>query len=351
MAIDKNILNRFVADRYSCNDKLSVERYFNDESLSDALREAVKAEWEQTDSICTNRERLSAILKKLHSEIDRATLPHDGQHPNGEEESTVIHRLYSIFAKIAAVLIIPALITIAVLLRISSLERQEAVSWMEIKSPKGSRTEFMLPDSTKGWLNEQSSIRYCSNYMNRRIVEVKGEAWFDVRKVDGRDFTASTQWFDINVLGTKFNVRAYDNDDNAEIILEEGKVSVNDKDGQLIDLMNVDERISYNKKTAVVQKSTVDSKIYTRWKEGILIFRNTPMQEIAERLEHQYGVKFEIHGEKLKTSVFRATFEDESIETIMNMLASVAPIRYRIHERKNLPDGTFSPKRIEMWLK
>jgi hypothetical protein len=75
------------------------------------------------------------------------------------------------------------------------------------------------------------------------------------------------------------------------------------------------------------------------------------MTEIARRLERKYNTEIVLHGDSLKSSVFRATFLDENIDEICKMLSTVAPIRYKIHKREKQADSTFTSSKIEMWLK
>jgi hypothetical protein len=74
------------------------------------------------------------------------------------------------------------------------------------------------------------------------------------------------------------------------------------------------------------------------------------MSEIAKRLERNFNAEIILHGEKLKASVFRLTFRDESLEEIFKELVDVAPIRYQIHRPEAQDDG-FSKSKIEVWLK
>ena len=157
------------------------------------------------------------------------------------------HNFYHAFSKVAVVLIIPALITIAVLSYLSVNSPEKAESWAEIHSPVGSRTKFQLPDGTQGWLNGGSSIKYPINFMKHRSVEISGEAWFDVVHLKSEEFCVITPYFDVKVLGTQFNVIAYDDETTAEVILERGKVLSFGKDQGVKEELKPDQQLVYNK--------------------------------------------------------------------------------------------------------
>ena len=186
--------------------------------------------------------------------------------------------------------------------------------------------------------------------MKHRNVGISGEAWFDVVHLKSEEFRVITPWFDVKVLGTQFNVLAYEDESTAEVILERGKVLVVGKNNEVKGELNPDQQLIYNKSTREFNKTSIDSKIYTSWKDGLLIFKNVPMEEIAKRLERRYNTEIILHGDSLKSSIFRATFQDENLEEICKMLATVAPVKCKMHKREIQPDGTFARGKVEIWL-
>ena len=341
MNIDKEKIRRFTSDKFSFNDYLSVTSYFKKEEFNDGFQKNLEDDWNETETSGDNQEILKQLLDKLHFKI---RLNYTG-HTN------IFQKFHHLFTKVAAVLFIPALITIAILSYLSINLPDKADSWAEIHSPVGSRTQFQLPDGTQGWLNSGSSIKYPVNFMRHRNIEMSGEVWFDVVHLKSEEFRVITPYFDVKVLGTRFNVIAYDNETTAEVILEKGKVLVLGKNQEMKEELKPDQYLVYNKSTKEIIKTSIDSKNYTSWKDGFLIFKNVPMSEIARRLERKYNAEIILHGDSLKSSIFRATFQDENLEEICKMLATVAPIKYKIHKREKLDDNTFAKGKVEMWLK
>lgn len=341
METNSEKLRRFTTDKFSFNDYLSVKSFFKKEEYGEGLMKYMEDDWHETKNSGENQERLNQILNQLHHKIIQ-----------GESGKTkVMDKFYHWFTKAAAVLIIPALITVAVLSYLSVKSPEMVESWAEIHSPIGSRTKFQLPDGTMGWLNSSSSIKYPTRFMQDRRVEISGEAWFDVVHIKSGEFRVITPYFDVKVLGTKFNVVAYEDEQTAEVILEKGKVVVLGKDHTIQGELIPDQQLIYNKSTMGLNKTSIDSKSYSGWKDGLLIFKNEPMSEIARRLERRYNADIILHGDSLKSSIFRATFQYESLDEICKMLATVAPIDYKIHKREKLADNTFTRGKVEMWLK
>jgi ferric-dicitrate binding protein FerR (iron transport regulator) len=341
METNKEKIRRFTTDRFSFNDYLSVSSYFNKKEYNKDLKNEMEEDWEETESTGSNTERLTLLLDKVHHEINLK---------QSKKESKV-HYIYRIFSRVAAILLIPAIITIALLSYFSINSADKSLAWAEIHSPSGSRTQFQLPDGTRGWLNSGSKIKFPVNFLKNRNVEISGEAWFDVVHIDASGFRVSTPYFDVKVLGTQFNVNAYENELTAGVILEKGKVELIGKDMEMKGQLDPNEQYVYDKKSKTFVKTNIDAQSYTSWKDGLLIFRNQSMAEIAKRLEHQFNAEIILHGDSLKSSVFRATLQDENLSEICRMLATVAPIRYKIYSRKKLPDDTFTKSKVEMWLR
>ncbi len=334
-------IKRFATGRFSFNDYMSVSSLFTKQENDEELKKYMKEEWADTRDSISDQERFSHILDRLHHRINLA----------GYAGSHSLSPFYLLISRVAVILLIPALVTIAFLShRLVNIGDKEE-SWAEIYSPAGSRTQFQLPDGSKGWLNGGSSIKYPVNFVNNRNVEISGEAWFDVVHLNSREFRVNTPYFDLKVLGTKFNVVAYEDETTAEVILEKGKVVVLGKDQQVVSVLEPDQELVFDKTNGTQAKWDIDSKSYTSWKDGLLIFKNVPMTEIARRLERRYNAEILLHGDSLKSSIFRATFTDENLDEIIKLLSMVAPVKYEIHKREKLPDNTFTKCKIDMWLK
>ncbi|MGV8096908.1 MAG: FecR family protein [Mangrovibacterium sp.] len=340
MGINKEIIKRFIANRFSVNDFFSVASYFKTKRHAAALKDHMEEEWKETENASDKSERLNQLLDSLHCQINKKQSLKPGPRQN----------FYHLFSRVAVILLIPALITIAVLAYLLVNNESPAESFVEIHAPTATRVRFQLPDGTKGWLNSGSSIKYPVSFSERR-VEISGEAWFDVIHQRSGEFRVITPYFNVKVLGTQFNIVAYENEGTAQVILEKGKVAVYDKNDNKKAELIPDQQLVYHKTTKELVKRRIDSKTYTSWKDGVLIFKNEPMSEIAQRLERTYNAEIILHDDLLKAMVFRATFRNESLDEICRALSDVAPIQYKIHKREKQADETFTKSKIEMWLK
>lgn len=175
------------------------------------------------------------------------------------------------------------------------------------------------------WLNSGSTISFPAEFESKRPVHLVGEAFFDVVK-SKKTFIVETEYGDVEVKGTCFNVKAFHADNLLETTLEEGSISFKDQnkeDG--IDLQPGEQLI---KTTQGISIKKVETKYYTSWKEGKLLFNREPFPDFIKKLERWYNVKIEYSDPGLNDLWYTGNIEMESISEVMEMISKAAPISY-----------------------
>jgi ferric-dicitrate binding protein FerR (iron transport regulator) len=194
------------------------------------------------------------------------------------------------------------------------------------------------------WLNSGSVFKYPTSFNGKlREVELTGEAYFDITRDPDHPFIVKTGIVDIEVRGTKFDVINYPDDPQIEVILESGQVRLlNESLENSILLSEPGERGVYDKSlgTTVVKKVDIDK--YTLWKNGILIFRDDPMNEVVRKLSHKFNADIKLKSPAINEYVYTATFIDESLIQILELLKMSAPLDYTIMNQKKLDDNSYS---------
>jgi transmembrane sensor len=328
--IDRAILDRYLEGSYTSADYQQVKALFEEEALAGQRDGLIRETWVEFEEKRPGRD-LSFILQKIQSRIYR-------------EEKSRTRTLWHFYRQIAAALLLPIILFTAYLL-INHPIPEVTTGWAEIHSPLGARTQFTLPDGTTGWLNNGSSIQYPVDFTSRK-VKISGEVFFHVVHQNDKNFVVQTPALDITVLGTRFNVAAYPEDPFVEIVLEEGKVKLDSKNGKLSELLSPDQRFIFYSDQGKGFKSQVDAGLYSSWKEGELVFRDEPLSVVLKKMERWYNVRFDIEDVQLKNYIYKATFKEETLEEALKLLAWSAPIDYEIQDRKMNKDGTYSEKRI-----
>ena len=197
----------------------------------------------------------------------------------------------------------------------------------------------VLPDGTKVWLNRSSQIKY--NYgANKREIFLTGEAFFDVAANAAVPMQIHVRNIDVQVLGTAFNIDAYENSKHIEVTLVNGSVEVVSREKQARKvLLNNSKKLIIPVETTTVVAEKDDWKITPlqdprpgeiRWASDTLVFRKQPMIELAAQLELKYGVKIVIHNPHLKTVRFSGTLVDASLQDALEALKLSDPFTYTI---------------------
>lgn len=338
-----------------------IERYINGES-DENERKYVESLFLEGEGNLYFRNRLEkdfeSLLKSNHTKQDDLSHLLDRIHHNIRRDETKrrnkpVKRLIQVYTKAAAILLIPLIIAGGVVAwryffyksQLSAGEEVRAV----IYAPVGSRVSFNLPDGTTGMLNNGSNLGYSFPFGSNRKVTLEGEGWFEVKKDEKHPFEVSTGNSKVKVLGTKFNMSAYSEENYVEVVLKEGEVEFTDDKGKEKVSVLPFERLVYQK--GKTEKSVVEPEKYNAWTEGKLVFRGDPMSEVARRIERWYNVKVIVADKELEKYTFRATFQDDSLEDVMRFLAMTTPISYKITPRELMPDGTYKKEEVIIWQK
>jgi len=197
------------------------------------------------------------------------------------------------------------------------------VTTQNITTPYGGKTQFTLADGSTVWLNSGTTFSYPDRFEDDRIVELDGEAYFEVEK-QKEPFIVKTSFGEVEVLGTSFNVKAYQNEAFVTT-LETGSVVYTNPAGRKA-FLEPGSQVVYRSNKFFMQQ--VDTEIFTSWKEGKLIFRNEPLQNMITRLERWYNVDIRLEDERIKNLKYTGTIEMESFSEVLELIKVTTPIDY-----------------------
>jgi ferric-dicitrate binding protein FerR (iron transport regulator) len=195
-----------------------------------------------------------------------------------------------------------------------------AVSMQTVYAPEGQRTEILLADGTKVWLNTHTSLTFPNQFSaTERRVELNGEAYFEVTRDESKQFIVAAKGYQIKVLGTEFNVKAYLQDDIFETALLKGSVEVSsDQTGEKIVL--TPNRMAYAV-NGRLRESELRHSEHFLWKEGIIAFENESVEDIFEIIQHYFDIKIEIRNRSILKDRYTGKFRTkDGIEHVLNVL-------------------------------
>lgn len=248
--------------------------------------------------------------------------------------------------QVAAILLLPLLILSAYLY--FKPASQIAETYQELFTPYGTWSVVNLPDGSKVWLNAGSSLKYPTQFNDKqRVVSMQGEAYFEVESDKKHPFIVKTKQLTVEATGTAFNVNAYAPDHVAAVTLVKGKVAVTLDQKKTISL-SPGEKIDYNLATSLYNVNKTNTYKWCSWKDGILIFRDDPLEYVFKRLGQTYNVEFILKDAELGKYSYKATFEGESLNEILRLLEMSAPIRCKEVSNRNSNNEKFEKQRIEV---
>ncbi|MGL4851172.1 MAG: FecR family protein [Phocaeicola sp.] len=206
---------------------------------------------------------------------------------------------------------------------------KEAITMNIVTVPPGQRTHVTLPDGTSVWLNSQSTLQYPSTFnRSHRTLKLQGEAYFDVVKNEHSPFIVQTQMYNVEVLGTQFDVKSDPSRESFETALMSGGVKIySSKSANESVILEPHHKASLLDGRLVVTK--VDDYSYYRWREGLICFKDVNFQSVIYQLEECYGMQIVINNDELFKHVFTGKFRQaDGVEYALRVLQRTIRFNY-----------------------
>ena len=239
---------------------------------------------------------------------------------------------FSSLLKYAAVFILAFVLGSLSLYFINRSERNELSSrYNTIDVPYGQRSRVTLYDGTKVWLNSGTKLKYPVAFSrDTRDVFIEGEAYFEVAKDIEHPFVVSAGKLKIEVLGTHFNVCAYSDDNELYTTLEEGVVkAINTTNGTYVKLYP-GEQVILNREKNGFKRLSVETELYTSWKENLLKFEDAPFDEVIKKMERWYDVKIKVDPAINTKERYTMTIKTESLREMLQLVSKTTKMNYEI---------------------
>lgn len=199
----------------------------------------------------------------------------------------------------------------------------------ELIIPKGGEYQVVLADGTKVWLNSASRLIYPQSFVGKeRRVVLSGEAFFDVAHDAERPFIVETSRMNVKVLGTRFNVNDYDDNEEVSTTLVNGSVEIVSGGQQAFRLIPGEQ--AYGKENEL-EKREVNVRLYTSWIDGKFLFNNTELEEIAKQISRWYDVEIFFSNESVKKVRFTgAIVKFKPLDDLVRMIESTSQVRFSV---------------------
>lgn len=267
--------------------------------------------------------------------LDRVDTDNALNKVDGRIRRSQLKRMLIWGQRVAAVLFIPLLA--AYLLQLFTPEKRD-IRMLEVRTNPGMTTSLTLPDGTKVNLNSQSSLTYPETFEGDiRSVRLKGEAFFEVVKNPGKRFVVTTPHnARVEVLGTSFNMEAFEWDSIVSTTLISGKVAFTAQSGRVN--IKPGEKLVYNLQANRANIYQTSGEAEISWKDGMIIFKKTPFEEALRMLTKRFNVDFVVSNNKYVKDVFTGSFTDHRLEQILDIFNASSGIKWRYIPSENKLD-------------
>lgn len=311
-----------------------IINYLNND-LSVDERIAFERQMDESPDLKKEVEDFSFILRttgelKLHRKVSAAR---NWDKVSGRIKRDKQKTLFFKYARTAAaILLLPILVFSGFLYFELQELNNKPIEQIEVKAATGLVSKVVLPDGSEVWINSGSLLSYPQMFRGeRRSVRLSGEAYFKVKSDQSNPFdVVLDDGFVISAYGTEFNIDAYADDKLIKVTLVSGNVKVENENEKISQQLNKGQQFSYHKINKEATVLDANLLVETAWKDGEMVFRRTSMEEVVQRLSRHFNADIRLEGDELLDYEYSATFSDETLPEILDLLSRTAPIKYRI---------------------
>ena len=331
----KQLIDNYFFNKITEKEVEKALKELSDPKKSIEIGNLMTKHWEESEKQIPEKIDIDLLLHKIHHRINMikqdSKISCVGTASIFKEKPATIKLILGKISKIVAILFLPLLLTFAYYLffGVKEIKTEPGIVFNKVYTPLSDKTKFILPDSTIVWLNSSSYLKYPFVFPNKsREVYLSGEGYFEVAGNKKVPFVVKTNELNITAYGTSFNVMAYSDDQTIETTLVEGRVKVEKPDTKSFAYLEPSCQAVFSKETGKLKKGKVDTRFYTSWKDGKLIFRNEPIDKVAHKLERWFNCTIIFENSVLKNYHYTGNIEMETLREVIELIRITTPIDY-----------------------
>ncbi len=310
------LLARYLSGESDNEEAGIIKKWINSSNENNILLKNIKADWEKINSI-KNMKKVDVDsawenVKQRILNSDKGIIP----VPERAMVNTAKLFLYRSLRLAASILLVMGLAFGIYKVFVTPYLDNNTI----VKSGSDNTSRLILPDGSQVYLNSGTLIRYANNFgSGSRQLFLKGEAYFDVTRDNDNPFTITTNDVLVRVLGTSFNINTRASNNKTEVFVESGNVQLSQKDNPDNNILIEPGYIgALSGKT--LNKSKNNDINYMSWKTKYLIFRETDLQTVAEKLESVYNTSITLGSQEMANCKLTATFNNASLDSVLKVI-------------------------------
>ena len=295
-----------------------------EKALYDAMEDGIDGEYESFSRDAW--EHSQGIDEHRKARMRREILRMIGDSPAASRAASR-RKAFRVFFRSVAV---AAAVVSGVLAGYMYSEYSDPVQEFEFIAERGQKSKASLPDGTVVWLNSASRISYTSAYNDKdRHVELEGEAYFDVGKNKELPFVVMAGGAEVKAIGTRFNVRAYSDDEEVVVTLVQGKVRTSASGNE--EYLVPGEQAVYDKEVGSLTRSEAPYADHlVPWIDNEINFEGQTLEQVADILERMYDIDVIFEEESVKGYSYTGLVRNGSLSNILELISSTSPVNYQL---------------------
>lgn len=312
---DKRTLKRFIAGFYTKKEAMNLFSSDNSDRIIHDLESEMDLVWEKSGQYTSTKTQSRSDYKNEAQDLLKRVQKKESQFS------------ISFLIRYAAIAIIILSTTLGVYHLAGQLILRN-IQYTEIRVRNGENNQVVLPDGTKVTLNAGSYLKYPNRFAGKdRLVEIDGEAFFNVIHDESKPFIIKAEGASIKVLGTSFNVKAFKEDDQLSVSVKSGKVQVNMAEAML--RLKPDEQVILNKHSGEFAKQIEKNSRVTAWMNGGLYFNRTPIKSVVRELKRMYNCEIVFESGKEYDDYIYGEHDNKNLESVLKSIQYATNIKYR----------------------
>ena len=314
-----NLLKRFVDGLYTRKDADDLLKHFHAGKYNTEISEAMDTVWEEMEE-----DEVSSLQHQQYREEARLLLSRIRKP----------EKRFSFIPYLRYVAIVAVILSIGWGgFRLIRSNQEKVLTYTEVHVKNGEHKRVISPDGTSVTLNAGSYLRYPREFITDvRRIEMNGEAFFEVTRDEEKPFLIHTKDADVKVLGTSFNVKAFDMDEQLTVSVQTGKVQVDLPEAMM--RLLPDEQFVMDKTKGEFQKRNEDARLSTVWIKGGLYFNRTPIRTVVNELVRMYNRTIEFAPGAEYDDYIYGEHDNKSLEAVLKSIQYSTDIKYRIENDK-----------------
>jgi transmembrane sensor len=340
--MDSSLIEKFFKGECSQDEVAVILDWFAKEELDPAGENELYRFWKEVgvehqegDFQDKATRMLSGINKAIDSKENRLSIAADPVPFSDRDIDQIIKPVrWNWVFKAAATVLLPLGLFWLYTLR-NAADEQYVPKIVSVSALPGNQERVELPDGSRVVLNTGSTIAYPESFSDSsRVIELTGEAFFEVKKDSKRPFIVKTQEIETQALGTSFDIKHREKNDEISVALATGSVKIDErKEGQTGQIARLipGQQLVYNKENNTYRVEAFDPMEVSSWQKGVLYFKKARLNEVVQKLENWYGIEIEIVGKvssKELKSKYTGSYDNQSLDDVLKGISFVKKFSY-----------------------